>query len=407
MLERYTLPFMQVAWAPENQYVIWRQVQIASAIAQGAPDSILEELNSAFTPTVEQVHNEELNTRHDVAAFINVWRRAMSEDAARWVHRGMTSSDLVDSGNAVRAGILFRYIDDAAGQLIHAAAQHAVDHWNTPRLARTHGQPAEVSTWGYWVANFVAALRRAVSHHAVAVNGARTGKLSGPVGNYRYISPEQEEHFCHILDIIPARVATQTVARDGIADWVFSLARIASVIEWFATEVRLGQQFGIDELAEGFAPGQVGSSSMPHKRNPISAEQLCGLARIVRGQVTPLLEGVATWHERDISHSSAERVAVQTATTLTHYMLVTAKQLIDGLQVRAPLMDARIVEAGSLTESAWLQTYGVVTGQCPPDLERSRAYALAPISRTQTEMNQPEPRVDHVLTWLHQTLQTY
>lgn len=400
MIERYTKPEMASVWDDAVKYQIWKSVEVAAAEAKGAPHHVLMELHGTPSPTPREVEEEEQTTRHDVVAFLNVWRRRMTPEAARWVHRGMTSSDLVDTANAVRLHLASELIADELGLLLRSAARHAVAHWDTPRLARTHGQPAEASTWGYWVAGFSVALQRADTRFIRARIASELAKLSGPVGNYRYATPLQEETFASILGLRPARIATQVVMRDGVADWVFALAQIATVIESFALEVRLGQHQGVDELAEGYADGQIGSSAMPHKRNPIASEQLCGLAKLVRAQVMPTLEGVALWHERDISHSSVERVTLETAASLTHYMLVTARKLIEDLHVSAAIMLAHLFNHDREVRSAAAKLMLVAEAGADPEsvdrFLREHLYTM-PLEELPEP---PEPQLDHVYTWL-------
>lgn len=365
MLERYTKHPLGFLWTEQHRLDTWARVEIAAAEAKGAPPGVLYELWDTPVPDLEEVEAEEIRTRHDVVAFLNVWRRHMDAETAGWVHKGMTSSDLVDTANAVRLDKIMVEIAARTNDLVYVTAAHALKHWATPRLARTHGQAAEASTWGYRVADFSCALQR--SHQALiaARRSVRYAKLSGPVGNYRHTTHAQEVAFADLLDLDPADVATQVVMRDGLSDAIYACARVASVIEALALEIRIGAQFGIEELAEGFAPGQAGSSAMPHKQNPITAEQLCGLAKVVRAQLVPILEGVALWSERDISHSSVERIAVQTATVVTHYMIVTATRLVSDLVVRDEVMLANLDSAGDATLSAWIKDLLIESGLHP------------------------------------------
>lgn len=365
MLERYTQYPLGFLWDEQHKLDTWARVEIAAAEAKGAPPEVLAALWDTPVPDVEAVEAEETRTKHDVVAFLNVWRRSMDAETAGWVHKGMTSSDLVDTANAVRLDRIMIEIAAKTNELVYVTACHALKHWHTPRLARTHGQAAEASTWGYRVADFSYALQR--SHHALiaARTHVRCAKLSGPVGNYRHTTHAEEVAFADLLDLRPADVATQVVMRDGLADALYACARVASVIEALALEVRLGAQFGIEELAEGFASGQAGSSAMPHKQNPIVAEQLCGLAKVVRAQLVPVMEGIALWNERDISHSSVERLAVQTATTVTHHMVVAATRLVRDLVVRDVIMTANLDSAGDATSSAWTKDLLIESGLHP------------------------------------------
>lgn len=423
MLERYTQHPLGFLWNEQHKLDTWVRVEIAAAEAKGAPGDVMYTLWDTPAPNVEAVEAEETRTRHDVVAFLNVWRRDMDVEAASWVHKGMTSSDLVDTANALRLDRILTEIAAKTNDLVYVTANHALKHWDTPRLARTHGQAAEASTWGYRVADFSCALQR--SHYALvaARTAVRRAKLSGPVGNYRHTAHAEEEVFATLLDLNPANVATQVVMRDGLSDAMYACARVASVVEALALEIRLGSQFGIEELAEGFAPGQAGSSAMPHKQNPIAAEQLCGLAKIVRAQLVPVMEGIALWNERDISHSSVERLAVQTATTVTHHMLVTAINLVRNLVVRDEVMLANLDSAGDATLSGWTKDLLIKAGLHPetawsvvreaassPDLIEAvnRVLAQREIDvRIGYPSSPPQPDVAHVRARLVSLVKTY
>lgn len=369
MLERYTLPPMNDLWSDATKYEIWAEVEAASAIAQNAPRKVAETLSGGFAPfdrpSVEEIETEEETTRHDVMAFVQVWRRKLDPESASWVHRNMTSSDLVDSANAVRLRYANDEIERQLHELVLAVARHALAYRNARRAARTHGQHAEASSWGYRVADITMGLRRAYVQFQDARFEAEVGKLSGPVGDYKHLSPEVESQFCRMLGINPSFTATQVVMRDGYAGLAWSLARVATVIESLALEVRLGQRTEVGELFEGISEGQRGSSAMPHKRNPVTSEQLCGLAKLVRAQVMPLLEGVALHGEQDLSHSSVERVALQTVTVLSHYMIVTAHRLVKDLVVDTRRMESNLSESQGKIQSAHYRNQLVDAGIDP------------------------------------------
>lgn len=427
MIERYTSPRFKRIWSEETKYNAWRDVEIASAKAQGCSEDILNEIESCATPPGEDIAAAEMVTQHDVAAFLQAWRGRMSTTAAGWVHRNMTSSDLVDSANALRLRWANEEIDSALAALAQALAQHAVAHRGSQRAARTHGQHAEASSWGYRVADILMGLQRARTRFVRAREVAEVCKLSGPVGDYKHVSRETEVVFAKILGLGVGLTSTQVVMRDGYADLLWSLAQIATVIEALALEVRLGQRTEVGELAEGFTAGQVGSSAMPHKRNPITSEKLCGLAKLVRAQVMPTLEGVALHHERDISHSSVERVTLVTSTTLTFHMVESATSLIRNLLVdihqmsentrfseyklRSAHFRNQLVEQGVDPDVAW----SVVAEACTRadehaegkfnlvetinDLLEDRNYLrrrLAPV---------PAPRLDHVFKYVRAVAQ--
>lgn len=367
MIERYTKPEMERIWSDATRVRTWAVVEVEAARAQGAPDHVIRELNdNSEWPTVAECDAEEATTRHDVVAFVQVWRRKLiaggGDEAATWVHRNMTSSDLVDTAVGMRLVSSWREIDSVLSDVISTLARHAIQHRDTVRVARTHGQHAELSTWGYRVAGFARSMERARSRLLEARYQFGRGKLSGPVGDYKRITPDQERDAMSALGLTPPPVATQVVPRDGIADFVWCCAQIATALEEQALEIRLCQRSEVGEVAEGFTAGQRGSSAMPHKRNPITAERLCGLARLIRAQVVPVLEGVAMHHERDLAHSSVERVALVEAATLTHFALVEARSLWLNLVVDANRMRHHARHAADVTLSAQLREHLVANG---------------------------------------------
>ena len=390
MIGRYTIPPMGELWSDATKYEIWRDVEVAAATAMGAPARILEILTASPAPTPDEVGVEELVTRHDVMAFLAAWRKDMPADAVGWTHRNMTSSDLVDSANAVRLRYVVDEIQTGLARLLVASGRHAIAHKSSRRVARTHGQHAEVTTWGYRVADLFMGLRRAYDSLSRVV---LTGKLSGPVGDYKYTSLEEELEFARLLGINTGVTATQVVLRDGYSELVFILSQIATLIEAFALEVRLSQRTEVGELFEGFGKGQKGSSAMPHKRNPIASEQLCGLAKLVRAQVTPIQEGIALHHEQDISHSSVERIALQTSTTLTHYMIIAATRLVDNLVVDVERMAQNLQITQGRIQSAhyrnWLVAFGI-----DPDLAWS---LVAEAANTIPEDDTSGLALEHIL----------
>lgn len=379
MIERYTTAEMRRIWSRESMLRAWTRVETESARAQGAPDHVIRSLNdSSEHPTVAECDAEEQVTRHDVVAFTQVWRRKLTkgqgvgaDDAAGWVHRNMTSSDLVDTAIGLKLVESWTEIDHAVSQLIPVLVRHALQHRDTVRVARTHGQHAELSTWGYRVAGFARNLDRARWRFQDAKFLFGRGKLSGPVGDYKRITSAQELEALSELGLTVAAPATQVVPRDGIADFVWCCAQIMSALEEQALEIRLSQRTEVGELAEGFTPGQRGSSAMPHKRNPITSERLCGLARLVRAQVGPVLEGVAMHHERDLAHSSVERVALVEAATLTHFALTEALELWTNLVVNTDRMRQTAKQAADITLSAQIRDTLVASG-----VDSDRAWTL-------------------------------
>ena len=354
MIERYQKPVMAAIWSPNNRFETWALVETCAAKAQGASERITATMANVPVPTAHEVAMEEGVTRHDVVAFLNLWRYEMPPDVSAWVHLGMTSSDLVDSATGVLLTESWRQIDIKVKQLSRALSAHAVKHWDTQRVARTHGQHAEASSWGWRVADLVLGLNRAERRWEAVYRAVAVGKMSGPVGDYKRVSVREEQNFVDGMGLYRREVATQVLLRDGYVQFVNECAQLAGIVEALAMEIRLGQRTEVGELAEGFKSEQRGSSAMPHKRNPITSEQLCGLAKLVRAQVVPVMEGVALHHERDMSHSSVERIALPTAACLTHYMLDTAIDLIVNLNVDTARMAHNItLTRGEINSAAY------------------------------------------------------
>lgn len=341
--DRYTTPQMDLIWSPDWKFRRWAEIEIEAARALGAPTETLASMAAATVPSAQAVATEEARTRHDVIAFLNLWREGMDAEARSWTHRGLTSSDVVDTANGLR----FKASTDAIGSslrhLISVVGNRAIMYKNDVRVGRTHGQSAEVTTWGWRLAGFTHDLLRAKKRLFLLSTMYQCGKLSGPVGDYKTIKPEGELDALHRLGLETVGVTTQVVPRDVYVDYVHALAQLASVIENIALEVRLSSRSEIAEMREGTLGSQRGSSAMPHKRNPITSEQLCGLARIVRAQVDPIAQGVAMHHERDISHSSVERVALALASRVTDYMTQECAGLMGNLRVYPEIMRRNVV----------------------------------------------------------------
>jgi adenylosuccinate lyase len=376
MIDRYTLPEMGRVWSEAHKYELWCQVETlvleAHASAGAVPADAVAPVRSAPPPTPEAVAAVEAVTEHDVIAFLTAWAdNTTPRSAAAYVHYGMTSSDLLDTALALQLTEATDIILAKADRLVAVLRDHALAHQDTLRPGRTHGVHAEPDIWGHRVADFAFAAARSRDRIRRAREAVAVGKLSGPVGSYSNIDPAIEAEVMPALGLRAADVATQVVMRDGIAEWVSALAILATVCEAVALEVRHGQRTEVRELAEPFRSGQKGSSSMPHKKNPIRSERICGLARVVRSYVTPVTEGIPLWHERDISHSSVERVALPDASIATDYMLHLTIGLVEGLVVDADRMRANLnVTNGLLYSSAVLLE--LVKG----GMSREDAYAL-------------------------------
>ncbi|MBO0775726.1 MAG: adenylosuccinate lyase, partial [Actinobacteria bacterium] len=336
------------------------------------PASAVAPVRAAPPPAPEAVAAAEAVTDHDVIAFLTAWAdNTTPREAAAYVHYGMTSSDLLDTALAMQLAEATDLLVGRASRLTGVLRDHALAHRATLRPGRTHGIHAEPDVWGHRVADFAFAAARCRDRLQRARDGIAVGKLSGPVGTYSNIDPAIETRVMAELGLRPADVATQVVFRDGIGEWVATLALLATTCEAIALEVRHGQRTEVRELSEPFRAGQKGSSAMPHKKNPIRSERICGLARLVRGYVTPVLEGIPLWHERDISHSSVERVALPDAAIATDYLLHLTAGLIEGLDVDAGRMRANLDAAGGLIYSSSVLLELVRAG-----MSREDAYAL-------------------------------
>ncbi len=384
MIDRYTLPEMGRVWSEAHKYELWCRVETlaleAHARAGTVPAEAVGPVRSAPPPTPEAVAAIEAVTEHDVIAFLSAWAdNTEPRSAAAYVHYGMTSSDLLDTALALQLTEATDLILAKADRLVAVLRDHGLAHRNTLRTGRTHGIHAEPDIWGHRVADFAFATARSRDRIRRARVAVAVGTLSGPVGTYSNIDPAIETEVLDALGLHAADVATQVVMRDGIAEWVSALAVLATVCEAVALEVRHGQRTEVRELAEPFRTGQKGSSAMPHKKNPIRSERIAGLARVVRSYVTPVTEGIPLWHERDISHSSVERIALPDAAIATDYLLHLTLGLIEGLVVDTARMRSNMdLTHGLLYSSAVLLE--LVSG----GLSREDAYALVQAAAMET-----------------------
>ncbi|HVX68737.1 MAG TPA: adenylosuccinate lyase [Mycobacteriales bacterium] len=384
MIERYTLPEMGQVWSEAHKYELWCKVEAlvleAHAATGTVPADAVAPVLAAPAPSPEAVAAVEAVTQHDVIAFLTAWAdNTTPREAAAWVHHGMTSSDLLDTALAIQLTEATDLLVARANELVAALRDHALTHRATLRVGRTHGVHAEPDTWGHRVADFAFAMARSRDRLRAARDAVGVIKISGAVGTYSNIDPSVEKHVAAALGLRPAEVATQVVIRDGISEWVSALAVMATVCEAIALEVRHGQRTEVREVAEPFGSGQKGSSAMPHKRNPIMCERICGLARIVRAQVVPVMEGIPLWHERDISHSSVERIALPDAAVGTDYLLHLTSRLVNGLVVDADRMRANLDATGGLIYSSTVLLELVESG-----LSREDAYALTQAAAMET-----------------------
>src|SRR5581483_5941857 len=371
-------------WSEAHKYELWCRVETivleAHAAAGTVPADAVAPVAAAAPPTPEAVAAVEAVTQHDVIAFLTAWAdNTEHRDAAAWVHYGMTSSDLLDTALAVQLVEATDLLLGRLDALVVALRDHALDHRDTVRVGRTHGVHAEPDTWGHRVADFAFGMARCRDRLRAARGSVAVAKISGAVGTYSNIDPSVESRVAVALGLSAAPVATQVVLRDGIAEWVSTLALIGTVCEAIALEVRHGQRTEVREVEEPFGHGQKGSSAMPHKRNPILCERICGLARVVRGAVVPVMEGIPLWHERDISHSSVERIALPDAAIGTDYLLHLTHRLVTGLSVNADRMRANLDATGGLIYSSAVLLELVESG-----LSREDAYSLTQVAAMET-----------------------
>jgi adenylosuccinate lyase len=341
MIPRYTNPEMAEVWSDQTRYSIWLDIEryaLEGLVKVGqAPAEALEAYNANATFSVDRVNELELQVKHDVIAFLTNVAEHVGP-LSRFVHKGMTSSDVVDTCLAVqmrRAGLL---LEKQLTNLMQVIKTRALEFKDTPCIGRSHGIHAEPTTFGVKLAGWYAELKRQHTRLTHAIETISVGKLSGAVGMYGGIAPSVEQLVMSKLDLKPETVATQVVARDRHAEFMSALAQIAGSIERFSVEIRHLQRTEVREVMEGFTPGQKGSSAMPHKRNPILTENLCGLARLVRSYAQACFENVALWHERDISHSSVERVAVPDSCIALDFMLRRFAGVVSNLVVSAERM---------------------------------------------------------------------
>ncbi|MEO0757222.1 MAG: adenylosuccinate lyase [Cyanobacteria bacterium J06648_16] len=336
MIERYTLPEMGQLWTDEYKFKTWLQVEIAVCEAQAdlgrIPAEAVEEIKAKADFDVARILEIEAEVRHDVIAFLTNVNEYVG-DAGRYIHLGMTSSDVLDTALSLQIVASHQVIMRQLEQLIQAIRYKAQEHRDTVMIGRSHGIHAEPMTFGFKLAGWLAEMLRHRERLTRIQDEIAVGQISGAVGTYANIDPEVEALTCQKLGLKPDTASTQVISRDVHAEFMCTLAGVAASIERFAVEIRNLQRTDVLEVEEFFSKGQKGSSAMPHKRNPIKSERLTGLARIIRTNAMAALENVALWHERDISHSSVERVIFPDSCILMHFMLVEITGLVKNLQV--------------------------------------------------------------------------
>ena len=376
MIPRYTRPAMGRIWSDENKYRCWLQVEIAASNALAAaglvPAAAAEAIRTRGDFTVARIDEIEAEVRHDVIAFTTTVAENIADpESSRWLHFGLTSTDVVDTAQALQIREASGLIREGILALAEVLKRRALEFQHTPIIGRTHGIHAEPSTFGLKLLLWYAEIERSLTRFDAAAEDLRVGKLSGAVGTFGHLKPEHEEAICATLGLKPAAIATQIIQRDRHAAYIATLAVLASSLDKIATEIRHLQRTEVREAEEFFSAKQKGSSAMPHKRNPITSEQISGLARVVRANAQTAFENVALWHERDISHSSAERVIFPDSTILIDYLLAKTTTLMDKLLVYPARMLKNLESTGGLIFSGQLLLDLAASG-----MSREDAYRL-------------------------------
>ena len=362
MIERYTRPAMGRIWTEENKYHCWLQVESAASavLAEDGviPTAAADAIATKAGFSVAHIQEIEAEVKHDIIAFTTAVAESLKAqgfgEESRWLHYGLTSNDIVDTAQALQVKQASHLIREGLDALLAVLKRRAIEFKHTPTIGRTHGIHAEPTTFGLKLLNWYAEMGRNLLRFDAAAEDMRVGKLSGAVGTFGHLRPEHEERICAVLGLKPALVATQVIQRDRHAAYITTLALIGSTLDKIATEVRHLQRTEVREAQEYFSEKQKGSSSMPHKKNPITSEQISGLARVLRGNSQAALENVPLWHERDISHSSVERVIFPDSTILVDYLLAKATDLIDRLLVYPERMKRNLESTGGLIFSGQL-----------------------------------------------------
>ncbi len=371
MIARYTRAEMGALWTDDARMEAWRRVEVAACEAMEGPSEAELEAIRAATFTVEAVNERERTTDHDVAAFVDVLSESAG-DAGRWIHFGLTSSDVLDTATGLQLRAAGEILVAGARELEAALSERAGEHVGTVCVGRTHGVHAEPTTFGIKLAGFAMEARRNAERLERAFAQAAVGAISGAVGTYAATSPEFEARVLAGLGLEPEPVSTQVVARDRHAELLQAIALAGAGLERLATEIRHLQRTEVREVEEPFRAGQKGSSAMPHKRNPITTERITGLARVLRGNATAAVENVALWHERDISHSGAERVILPDSTILLDYLHHLAIRVVRGMVVH----EDRMRENLDLTYGA-LFSQRVLLALVTSGMTRDEAYRVA------------------------------
>ncbi|WP_260738503.1 adenylosuccinate lyase [Tunturiibacter lichenicola] len=359
MIPRYTRTEMGRIWSDANKYQCWLTVEVAASQALASfglvPQSAADTIRDKGAFTVDRINEIEAEVRHDVIAFTTTVAEHINDtEASRWLHYGLTSTDVVDTAQSLQLKEASAIIRAGIIALSETLKRRAIEFKHTPIIGRTHGIHAEPTTFGLKLLLWYSEMQRNLARFDAAAEDLRVGKLSGAVGTFGHLKPEHEEAICNQLGLKPVAVATQVVQRDRHAAYVSTLAVLASTLDKIATEIRHLQRTEVREAEEFFSEKQKGSSAMPHKRNPITSEQISGLARVIRANAQTAFENVALWHERDISHSSAERVILPDSTILADYLLTKTDNLIAKLVVYPTRMLKNLESTGGLIFSGQL-----------------------------------------------------
>jgi adenylosuccinate lyase len=373
MIHRFARPEMARLWTDEQRYATWVRVEVLAAEAQArlgrVPPDAVADIRCAAVPSPARVAELEASRDHEVLSFLAAYCEGIPADSARWVHLGMTSYDLVDTALGYTLARAADLLLAAARRLRAGLADRAVAHWRTVCIGRTHGVHAEPTTFGHKLAGFAFAADRSVRRLAAARDAVAVGTISGAVGTYAMIDPRVERYVCAQLGLGVEPAPSQVVARDRHAELVAAVAALGACVEQLALELRLLQRTEVGEVEEARTGAYQGSSAMPHKRNPTTSERLCGLARLLRGYVSAMLEDVALWHERDLAHEAVERVVLPDALTAGHYQVDSAAELVENLAVFSDRMRAAVDTTNGLVYSSAVLTELLTAG-----VEREKAY---------------------------------
>jgi adenylosuccinate lyase len=357
LIDRYTRPEMGRIWTEENKYRMWLAVEIAAsetlAEAGIVPVEAARAIREKGNFSVARIQEIEAEVKHDVIAFTTAVAEKIGPES-RWLHYGLTSNDVVDTAQALQVKAASAILRAGLADLADVLKHRALEFKHTPTIGRTHGIHAEPTTFGLKLLNWHAEVKRNIERFEAAAEGMRVGKTSGAVGTFGHLKPEHEERICEKLGLKPAPVATQVIQRDRHAHYISTLALITSTLDKIAVEIRHLQRTEVREAQEYFSEKQKGSSAMPHKKNPITSEQISGLARVVRANTQAAFEDIPLWHERDISHSSVERIIFPDSTILTDYLLAKTTNLVEKLLVYPARMLRNLESTGGLIFSGQL-----------------------------------------------------